>query len=271
MGFMAEIVKKEIEFRLPLVIGANLELLVKPGDTLKKGQVIAKPKEPQEMSWDVRSELGGVGEDWMKYVLVEDGAIVAKDKLLARHGKKKPELEIVAPFMGRVSLNVEQGEMALNEVVAQGEVVSDHNAVLDGEEGNLEVVLPAWVVKLEYGWGPSASGVLKLAQDDVAIATIPWLNRSYQGTVLVVPYLTQHLWHKANALGVRAVVCGNLPSNYELWLDEVRDNASLLALFGDDQAWGGLLKLVAGVEGEMVYVLGNQGKLIIEKSRRGKR
>ncbi len=272
MGNMSDMVKKEIEFRLPVVVPKNLEMTVESGDVVKKNQVIAKIGEPQIQVWNVAQDWGvGVGDMASLLMVNEEARVLGGMTIMKYADKKKHKYELIAPFEGRLEVDYENGEVRLVEDQGTKEILAHHDAKIELTDGVWELVFEAWAVSFDFGWGKSAVGKLSLAGADVDVVTLPWLNRSYQGTVLVVPYITQHLWHKANALGVVAVLSGNVPSNYELWFDENRDDACLLAYGGNEPKWGELLKLLSSRLGDFVYVLGESKQLIVDKkSKRSK-
>ncbi len=269
MGIMSDMVKKEIEFRLPIVVPEKFEILVESGDIVKKNQVIAKVGEPRVQVWNVARDWNVEIGDMASLLMINEGARVLEGMVVMKYvDKKNHRYELVAPFDGKLEVDYENGEVRLIEDPKVKEILANHDAKIELTEGVWELVFEAWAVSFDFGWGKSAVGKLGLAGADVDVVTLPWLNRSYQGVALVVPYITQHLWHKANALGVVAVISGNLPSNYELWFDENRDDACLLAYGGDESKWEELLKLLSSRVGDYVYVLGDSKQLIVDKKNK---
>ena len=55
------------------------------GESVKKGQVIAKANSPLEQIWSLVNEWGIDLKDVSKYFLIDDGIIVPKGTMLAKY------------------------------------------------------------------------------------------------------------------------------------------------------------------------------------------
>ncbi len=220
---------KAVEGKELLVINLQprTEVVVKPGEAVKKGQVLGSIKQERvvyDLAGGLKTKAGKINS-WLKR---KTGEEVQPGDVLVQKSSWFRAQRVVSQVAGTI-LEVKEGRMTIElkgEEVEVKSPVSGMVVEVTGEE--IKVEIEGETLEGSWGWGPKLWGELMVVGENNGEVTIESLRGDFKDKVVVLgSELQKGLWHKLCALGIKSLLCAQVPNEFSDWLAEDEDDEEL--------------------------------------------
>jgi len=197
-------------FRFPISIRNDLNVSVKVGDKIQRGQPLGQISAKSMLEYDVAKKLGVSAKDISKYIIVPVGAEIKAGDVIAKRKTLLSERKIISPYTGKIlKVLPEKGMMQIGLSTnidkpflspVSGEVIGITPNLI--EISSLGKTYKAIETGKDFGWGALSVlgqwGTVKL--DELSVDQT-------EKIVLIADRVNNAWISKAEALEIGGLIC----------------------------------------------------------------
>lgn len=253
---------EEIEFSLPIKIDSDCEYKVEEGAEIDKGDVLVSTKNNLKEVLNYRQKLKLKVEDKKGlFVRVAVGDRCRKGSVLVEKISYFSRTKVLCPF-DAIIVSVSDSEIKL-EQYRTVEILSPFKGKVSRIDGGQIIISTVGRQhQFGYGGGKSVWGDLIVYADQEDLDS-DWLSVDYKNKVIVINNLTQVLWQKANALGVKGLIAKKASTVFEQWIDPRRDSCGVLVYEENEHEWDKVVDYLFGLKNPTGFILAEQKLLVV--------
>lgn len=236
------------------------EVVVTLGEQVNPVQVVARTTQQRGYAIVPAAEILGVpAEEVSRYLLVEEGTAVQRNKPLLRKRGMFRTTEYVSPVNGMLH-QVNNGRLVLQQTPDLLEVRAMIQGIVAGNVGGRGVVIETYGTLIQGVWGNRREGygTIKVVAErsDVALAR-EHIGADVRGTILVAGLLQQTgVLDRAEANSVRGVIVGSVPARLSAALADYRFPVIVTEGFCGQQMCAPIFDLLHQMQGREASLLG---------------
>lgn len=198
---------------LPILLADTYDLLVREGDRVTIGQVLAKRRPQKIVSIPLSSELGVHAKDIQKHLYKQPGNIVTPGEIIAR--KKgflgSTAVQVVSKVDGKViTMNSSTGELLIEIHEKNNQHISEIISPLEGTIivcNNEKIVIKTdkGVIAGTKGFGAQVTARLKVL-DDIDTVDAYFIQADDIGKIIVGRYFPKEVLVKSASIGIGGII-----------------------------------------------------------------
>lgn len=240
------------------VLSFENKILVRPGERVEKGQVLARIIKSEMVQVAISSELGVKIKDVVKHLLKKKGDKVQIGDILAKYKNIFSTKTLKSPVNGEViHFNPEQGTLTIKIAAGTKEIKSVvKGEIIDKDNEEINIKFEGEEFSGHSGRGEKV-GTLQMVKDKNEYVDIFGLNREFTDSIVLGEKWTKEALAKAKALDC-GVVGVEFPWELETLTSNNLNNFAILEI--DRETFGKLKNLLH----KKVYLAGYLKKLIYQ-------